>query len=195
MAAVDSPAGLIQQTCGGWNIGSDIQAIRRVNDTLGAFKGIREKQYEDSHAVLKTLTRRLEISNSTDNDEQVLKKKEAYAHKMIALDREKFSLAKTINELEGLTQARENTVQQLKMEKTSSGDTEVLGARNNAAEDAVHLRLRIYRDLGVELEENDHGEPEAITARSLSKKSVRKVTVETSGTRFFYSNYLWELIE
>lgn len=96
----ETPQELIQSTLSGFQIGLDLQAISRIQDTFRATCKNREIKQQNSKAVLKGLQRQLELSKSSALASQNSPSRAEHASVILAMDREKFSLAKNINELE-----------------------------------------------------------------------------------------------
>jgi kinetochore protein Spc24 len=87
---------------------------------------------------------------------------------MLTLDREKFSLAKNINELESGSHALETTLARLKEELENVGaEEDVNNKENENTDDATmyllslridrSLRLKVYRGLGIDIVEDGSG--------------------------------------
>lgn len=115
---------------------------------------------------------------------------------MLALDREKFQLAKSINELESSTHTLEGKLQQLKEELEMVDAEDVLADPKMVAEDDVLLKLKVYRSLGIEVEQ-DEDVPGVFTkaiVRNPAKGDVHVVKIESRFSRFFYANYFWNVL-
>lgn len=76
-------------------------------------------------------------------------------------------------------------------------DTEdVLSDPKVIAEDDVLLKLKVYRSLGIEVEQ-DEGSPGVFTkaiVRNPVKGDVHVVRIESRVSRFFYANYFWGVL-
>lgn len=115
---------------------------------------------------------------------------------MLALDREKFQLAKSINELESSNHALEGKVQQAKEELEMVEADDVLSDPKIVAEDDVLLKLKVYRSLGIEVEQ-DEEVPGVFTkaiVRNTAKGDVHVVKIESRFSKFFYANYFWNVL-
>lgn len=126
------------------------------------------------------LSRKLELSKSTLDSSVNSPSRQNHASEMINLDREKFSLAKNINELESGSHALESTLERLKEELDGIDHEEEANKENENTDDAtlyptirwnsvayiVRLRLKIYRGLGIDLVDDGSG--------GYSKAVVRK---------------------
>ena len=139
---------------------------------------------------------------------------------MLNLDREKFSLAKNINELESGSHALETTLSRLRDELENVGNEEDINNKENEnTDDATmylspfygdadadgRLRLKVYRGLGIDLVEDGSGGYSKAVVRmcfyfggslilgNAKTKDVHVVNIESKYSRFFYANYLWDL--
>ena len=87
------------------------------------------------------LSRKLELSKTTLDSSANSPSRQKHASDMIKLDREKFSLAKNINELESGSHALESTLARLK-EELENIDNEDEGIKDNEnADDATLYTL------------------------------------------------------
>ena len=82
------------------------------------------------------LSRKLELSKSTLGSSVNSPSRQTHATSMLSLDREKFSLAKNINELESGSHALETTLARLKEELENVGTEEDLN-KEEIADDAT----------------------------------------------------------
>jgi kinetochore protein Spc24, fungi type len=83
------------------------------------------------------LSRKLELSKSTLDSSANSPSRANHAGEMIKLDREKFSLAKNINELESGSHALESTLERLKEELENIDDEEGENKENENTDDAT----------------------------------------------------------
>src|SRR5579862_7588341 len=88
--------------------------------------------------MLLALSRKLELSKSTLDSSANSPARQQHATSMLTLDREKFSLAKNINELESGSHALETTLARLKEELENVGNEEEGNNKENEnADDAT----------------------------------------------------------
>lgn len=133
-----------------FQINSDLQAISRIEDSLSQISKVRDKHIEESRAILRgrtiiheirangvALSRKLELSKSTLDSSANSPSRANHAGEMIKLDREKFSLAKNINELESGSHALESTLERLKEELENIDDEEGENKENENTDDAT----------------------------------------------------------
>ena len=83
------------------------------------------------------MSRKLELSKSTLDSSFNSPSRQNHATSMLSLDREKFSLAKNINELESGSHALETTLARLKEELDNVGNEEDSNKENENTDDAT----------------------------------------------------------
>ena len=134
-------AELISSTHKSFSIEDDIGAIARISTSLLQARQARLKRRQESKAAVNESARQLESINATklvDNTD--------HSSTMNALDREKFALAKGINDLETATHHLSSTL--LKLQHEVNAPEEVIPVHQDAS---VVLKLSVYRDLGITL--------------------------------------------
>lgn len=182
-------AELISSTHKSFSIEDDIGAISRISESLQGARTVRQKRRQESRGVLQELSRTLE---NAKNQYEATKGSIEVDHGtlMNALDREKFSLAKGINDLEGQTHSLEATLRRLQhdLETLQMDVTKEPDAFNH--DEAVVLKLSVYRDLGITLK-GEEGVYDRAIIRSADGKDVHMVSLDKSGGSF--SNHLWDL--
>lgn len=67
------------------------------------------------------------------------------------------------------------------------------GARRTEVEDEVVLKLRLYRELGLERDGGAKGEGDKVVVRR-GKEAVHVVPVDGKMSKYFYAGYFWGLI-
>ena len=87
--------------------------------------------------MLLALSRKLELSKSTLDSSANSPSRQQHATSMLNLDREKFSLAKNINELESGSHALETTLARLKEELENVATEEESNKENENTDDAT----------------------------------------------------------
>ena len=83
------------------------------------------------------MSRKLDLSKSTLDSSANSPSRQSHATSMLNLDREKFSLAKNINELESGSHALETTLSRLKEELENVGNEEEGNKENENTDDAT----------------------------------------------------------
>ncbi|KAG5519894.1 hypothetical protein PMAC_000171 [Pneumocystis sp. 'macacae'] len=140
------------------------------------------------------LQRQLELLKSSAQASQNSPSRAEHASVILAMDREKFSLAKNINELELSINTLDATYSRLKEELEQLESEDVMDETERMTDDSTLLRLKIYRMLGIDLVEDDAGGYTKAIIRNKNNSDVHAVSIEPRYSHFFYSNYLWDLI-
>lgn len=151
-----SPDKLIHEVLSNFNISSDVQSLSRINETLFTIAETRTKTLDESRNLLRALSRRMEIAKQSMEASVLAAAKAEHGQNMLLLDREKFSLAKNINELESSSHHLEGQLARLKEELESDGEDAIQTAMMEA-EDGTLLKLKVYRSLGIEIQEDGAG--------------------------------------
>lgn len=87
--------------------------------------------------LISALSRKLDLSKTTLDSSFNSPSRQAHANSMLNLDREKFSLAKNINELESGSHALETTLTRLKEELENVGNDDEADKENEETDDAT----------------------------------------------------------
>jgi len=194
---IDEAPELIKETTNGFQISQDIQAISRIQDTIRATALLRKKKLDASRDVLRSLSRSFELSKSTAESSRNSQARAEHPTIMLSLDREKFGLAKNLNELESSVHVMESTLSRLKEELEQLDTEDVTSAVGSMSmQDPTLLRLKVYRMMNIDLAEDDTGKISKLIVRSVGKESdVHVVNVENKYSPYFYANYLWDLLQ
>ena len=107
---------LIHEVLSNFNISSDMHSVARINETLTRITSEREKTLDDSRTTLRALSRKMEISKQSMEATASTAGRKEHGANMLRLDREKFALAKGINELESSAHGLEGQLARLKEE-------------------------------------------------------------------------------
>ncbi|CCG84565.1 protein of unknown function [Taphrina deformans PYCC 5710] len=182
-------AELISSTHRSFSIEDDIGAIARISDSLQAARTTRQKRRQESRNVLLDLSRTLENAKSRL---QVTRSSTEIDHDamMNSLDREKFGLAKGINDLESKNHVLESHLRRLQ-DEVENMDEDV--SKEPAAfdhDESTVLKLSVFRDLGISLIE-EQGTYGRAVIRSANGKDVHMVSLDKNGGS--YANHLWDL--
>ncbi|BFZ59425.1 putative kinetochore protein spc24 [Saitoella coloradoensis] len=193
---MESPTALIQQTIAGFQTSSDLSAIARIQDGFHDIAESRERRRDETRLALKELSRALALEKSTYDSLVNSPSREEHASSMLAADRQKFSLAKSINDVESELQSEEAKLQRLKDElialeqEDPSDDSSAKAAADNIAV----LKLRVYRSLGIDLEEDGAGGFAKAHIRTLDNKDVRPLNIENKYGKYFSANNFWDFL-
>lgn len=91
---------LITETTNQFHIAPDRDALTRISSSLSALAFNRSSRIEDQQATLKSLSRKLNTIKTQNEYEQARRDAGRHATEVLALDGEKFRIAKSVNEIE-----------------------------------------------------------------------------------------------
>ncbi|RKO93569.1 hypothetical protein BDK51DRAFT_3260, partial [Blyttiomyces helicus] len=134
------------------------------------------------------LNRSLQVAKEAVDRMQKERDGEAHAARMMALDREKFSIAREIKRADDEAEIRQMTE-----------ELEAIEAEERALEEQLpnHImtKLAIYRSLGITVEKDPiTHRPKAYTVRSSPRQQdIHRIEVTDRYSRFFYASYLWDM--
>ncbi|KAI9867474.1 MAG: kinetochore-associated Ndc80 complex subunit spc24 [Trichoglossum hirsutum] len=191
----EDPATLIRHTVSNFNIHGDRNALDRINDCLSRLQQERDKRLRDAEHALKKLSRQLATLENHHAETLSSHSSADHASQILALDTQKFRVAKTATDLEIEGERLEQELEALKMKLSELEDQGVEGGEGERGrrelEDETLLRLKIYRSLGIDLESNDVGSYTKAVIRSNQKGDVHVVNIDPKFSRHFYANYFW----
>ncbi|EPX71020.1 spindle pole body protein Spc24 [Schizosaccharomyces octosporus yFS286] len=189
----DNPVDLIRSTLDGFEIAPDLKTLSKIQDLGAHIERTREEKIDDSRNILKALSRKLEISSQVTEALKQATESPEHAEEILQKDREKFQLAKQLNDteteimnLESQLQRMKEQILQLQKEEEKEEDF------HHYEDDAALLRLRFYHSLGFDLQSFDDMEQRKVIV--YTKNDLRTVQISNKYTPFFYSNYLWDLM-
>lgn len=174
-------AELISSTHRSFSIDDDIGALARISTSLIAARSLRLRRRQDSKSALTDLSRTLDAHRLALDTLRDARAGCDHGALMNALDREKFGLAKGINDLESATHNLEASLHRIKYDigarddnndddATDNGDDDGVVDKSGAtlqgrgrsdapayrdAADGTVLKLSVYRDLGITLRESE----------------------------------------
>lgn len=151
---MEEPRLLISQTLANIQSASDLYTIHKISNASRHISETRQKQRQDTRQTLRSLSRQLELAKA--NAERPAGAQDEFQHSntMVELDREKFSLAKNINELEQSVASLDAQLARLK-EEWNKGEEEQV--EDEFPVDQTVLKLKICRSLGFDLVEDEAG--------------------------------------
>ena len=139
-----------------------------------------------------------------------------HASQILALDTQKFRIAKTASDLEiegerleQELEALNGRLQELEMQGVEGSEGE-RGKREledetlyvnithpplsttKADKSAHRLKLKVYRSLGIDIEADNAGNYNKAIIRNVLKGDVHVVNIDPKFSRFFYANYFWQ---
>ncbi|KAH0565202.1 kinetochore-associated Ndc80 complex subunit spc24 [Trichoglossum hirsutum] len=191
----EAPAKLIHDTVLSFNIHGDKNALGRINDSLSELQQARDRRLRDAEHALKKLSRQLSTLENHHAETLSSHSSADHASQILALDTQKFRVAKAATDLEIEGERLEQELETLKMRLSELEDQGVEGGEGERGrrelEDETLLRLKIYRSLGIDLESNDAGSYTKAVIRSNQKGDVHVVNIDPKFSRHFYANYFW----
>ncbi|CEL00583.1 Putative Kinetochore protein Spc24 [Aspergillus calidoustus] len=153
----------------------------------------------EAESSLRKLSRHLQALNTQHDEAVSAHDASKHAAAMVELDTKKFRIAKAASELEIESERLEG---ELDMLKERLADLEAQGVegdeqtrREREADDAILLRLKIYRALGIDIEADEAGNFTKAVIRNSRKGDVHVVNLDPKFSRFFYSNYFWSTLQ
>ncbi|KAI9842846.1 MAG: kinetochore-associated Ndc80 complex subunit spc24 [Sclerophora amabilis] len=192
----EDPATLIHHTIGNFNIHPDKHALGRINDSLSTLQQARDLRIREAESALKKLSRNLSSLQTQQRETLSSHASSDHASHIVALDTQKFRIAKTASDLEIESERLEQELEGLKgklaeldIQGVEGGDAE-RGKRE--LEDETLLRLKFYRQLGIEVEADHAGNYNKAVIRNNRKGDVHVVNIDPKFSRFFYANYFWQ---
>ncbi|KAK7207067.1 Spc24 subunit of Ndc80-domain-containing protein [Myxozyma melibiosi] len=189
----DKMSTLVASTAANFQIAPDVQAVSRISDHIRILKAARELERDQQMELLRALSRRTELAKSAVTSLSSPSKRN-HTERMLALDREKFALAKTINELESAYHSSETTLARLNNDLEKLRSEDVLASESSAQQDSTILLLKVYRSLGVSLESDDIGGYSKAVVRSQESNDMHVLNMDKSYSNFFIANHLWSMM-
>ncbi|KAI5785008.1 Spc24 subunit of Ndc80-domain-containing protein [Peziza echinospora] len=192
----EPPSHLISSTRENFHIKDDVASFERIQQQLYAIQKSRAGAIELAQQNLQKLSRKLDLATSTTTSLEHTHTLASHPTRMLTLDREKFTLAKSINDLESTTHTLESKLLQLKEDLEMVDSEDALGDARMVAEDEVLLKLKVYRSLGIEVQQDEGGAGVFTKAvvRSQAKGDVHVVNIEPRFSRKWYADYFWRTI-
>jgi len=210
----EDPHKLLSSLQENFGIDGDISQLSRISSHLHALRASRQKAKDDQQRNLRTLSRGLQSRRQAAEEAAKTHEEQRFPEQVAMLDRKKFALAKGLNELESSAHTLEGQLARLKEElEALDADDPVERAVVEGADEGItcvpfprvmagmgahgmgdRLKLRVFRNFGIELTEDGAG--------GYSKAAVRdnrgELTVvkleEKKFTPHFYVNYFWDML-
>src|SRR5690606_7599685 len=127
----------------------DAEVLTSINSSVAEIQKARASRVAESEAAIRALQRSLAHARDEVDTNAKLHAKKEHGNKMYALDKQKFALAKAINERESRTHELENEKARLEEELAELEEEERRGDVYGQADDTV-LKLKLYRSMGIE---------------------------------------------
>lgn len=187
-------AELLKSTIENFEIDEDLQTFDRIEESKKRLKEKKDRKTEESRDVLRSLSRRLELAKSSAEDSKNSSAQKEAAEETMRLEREKFSLAKSINDLESDYASNYATLEKLKDELELLNNQDVVETVSPYVEDSTVLKLKLYRSLGIWFEGEDENIENTNKAlvQSTDTNNVHMIHLDQKYSNHFVANYLWE---
>ncbi|KAI9831074.1 MAG: kinetochore-associated Ndc80 complex subunit spc24 [Phylliscum demangeonii] len=192
----EDPAALIQHTVSHFNIQPDKTAVGRINDSLTTLQQARNLRLREAESAMRKLSRSLSSLHSHHHETVGAHSSTAHESHILALDRQKFRLAKSASDLEV---EGERLEQELDGLKARLSDLDLQGVEGGEAErgkreseDETILKLKVYRSLGIMVECDAIGNYNRAVIRNTQKGDVHVVNIDSKFSRYFYASYFWQ---
>ncbi|TKA65856.1 hypothetical protein B0A49_08436 [Cryomyces minteri] len=192
----EDPATLIAHTLSNFNTAPDRAYLSRIHSSLSTLQEARQLRVSAAEQALKQLSRQLSTVESQHALTVGAHNPTLHASEILALDTQKFRIAKAASDLEIEGERLEAELASLRSQLDSLEAQGIEGSpAANAAgdlEDETILRLRVYRSLGIDVErDRESGSFNKAVVRNREKGDVHVVNVDPKFSRFFYAEYFW----
>ncbi|KAJ9636832.1 putative kinetochore protein spc24 [Coniosporium apollinis] len=194
----EDPAALIASCAANFNIAPDRASLTRISSSLSSLQQFRQHNLSQLSSTLAQFSRQL--SNLQSQHSLIVSSHNAadHASEILRLDTEKFRIAKQASEAEIEVERLEAELDGL---RGQLGDMEAQGVENAAeaqrsaglAEDEVLLKLKVYRSLGIDVEQDQGtGRYSKAVIRNTQKGDVHVVNIDPKFSQFFYASWFWQ---
>ena len=192
---------LINNCIANFNIAPDRASLSRISNSLSTLGSARSHILTTHRSALKQLTRQLNTATSQLALSTQSHNPSTHAAHILALDTDKFRIAKEASELEIEGERLEAEIGAAREalavvdEEGPEGGDAARAAMVGGGEDEVLLKLKVYRMMGIEvLPDERTGLFEKAVVRNRDKGDVHVVNIDPKFSRFFYANYFWNTV-
>lgn len=180
-----------------FHIAPDKDSLTRVSTSLSTLATARQQRLDSQSQLLTSLTRRLNNLKGQYTYEEDRHDPTRHAEEILALDTEKFKIAKGVNEAECESERLSGELEALKLQLGILEREGVEGgARGKSAEereDETVLKLCFYRSLGIDaVQDEGSGEYKRAVVRNGRRGDVNVVNVDGGMESRFYANMVWD---
>ncbi|KAJ7489874.1 hypothetical protein B0H11DRAFT_1859894 [Mycena galericulata] len=170
----------------------DYLTLVAAEETIATAEAKRRKELDELHSNLKALSKVLESARASSTRPSSVPSVVAHTSTLNELDSSRLSLAKAIQELEGLVASKEGELAALKDEARRQEEYDP-AAEHEKELDGSALRLQIYKSLGFHPVVDKNGNLAKMLVRSQSGPDVHVVNFSDGKTDFEYTQLLWKL--
>lgn len=154
----EEPQKLLASVQQNFQITSDTAALSRISSNLSHLRSQRSQAQADTRHLLRLLSRQSELAAQSYEATAAAAHERKHGEKMVALDREKFALAKSVNELESQHHSLEGELARLRVELESVEDEDVIKREvEREVDGGTLLKLKMFRSLGIDIQEDGKG--------------------------------------
>lgn len=183
---------LVQYTLENFDIQEDLDKWDNIQNKIRETHNNRRGKLDEMGSTLRSLSRQLELAKASMQEAQSKADTANISQELKNLDKEKFLLAKSINEIEQQNASSLTLIDQLTLELQRLENEDSSQALTQDIDDAEILKLKVYRSLGIELETASQSQ---VPTRALIQSSNGKIQIFNLDKNYspsFVSNYLWE---
>ncbi|KAM0693104.1 hypothetical protein Q7P36_007661 [Cladosporium allicinum] len=190
----EDPVVLISETTNQFHITPDKDSLTRITTSLSALNSARTSRLTTQQTALKALSRRLNNLHSQHEYEENRHDAGKHASEILALDAEKFRVAKSAYDvevegerLEGELSGLKAVLEGLEREGVEGGEE---GERGGGG---MSLKLQVYRSLGIDVSQDANtGVFNRAVIRNPAKGDVNVVKVDGKVDKTVYANMFWD---
>ncbi|KAM0709003.1 hypothetical protein Q7P35_003039 [Cladosporium inversicolor] len=191
----EDPVTLISETTNQFHIAPDKDSLARISSSLSALGSNRSSRLAAQQNALKSLSRRLNNLHSQHEYEENRHDAGKHASEILALDAEKFRVAKSAYDVEVEGERLEGELAALKAQLDTLDREGVEGGRRGSESegDEVLLKLQVYRSLGIDVSQDPNtGVFNRAVIRNPAKGDVNVVNVDGKVDRKVYADMFWD---
>ncbi|KAI8912238.1 Spc24 subunit of Ndc80-domain-containing protein [Powellomyces hirtus] len=174
----------------GMNAAQDAALIRSITDLAQRTEDVRAEVVDDARATLKALARQLQVAKEAANNPKRQVDVNQHAERMIALDREKYTVAKEMADMEDSIESLESQLDQLDREMRELEREEEVEAQLPPTKE--QLTLSIFHGLGIEMQKDENGNYVRCKVRRYASQDIHIQDFADKYSRYFYANLLWD---
>ncbi|KAI9013157.1 Spc24 subunit of Ndc80-domain-containing protein [Gaertneriomyces semiglobifer] len=169
----------------------EVEQIRGIHKMMKRSADARSKQVDSIQGTLKALSRTLQTAQISTASPKYSLDLQQFSDRMIALDREKYSISRNIAEVDDSVEGLEAQLRNLQREEKELEQEEIEEEEKELS--ATCLKLQIYKELGITLQRDDTGQIKGCKVLCYPKRDIQFIDFEDKFSRFYYANFLWDL--
>lgn len=182
----------MQYTLENFDIQEDLDKWDTIQSKIRDTHLSRRGKLDEMGTTLRSLSRQLELAKASMQEAQSKADAANISQELKSLDKEKFLLAKSINEMEQQNASSLTLIDQLTLELQRLENEDTSQALAEDIDDAEILKLKVYRSLGIELEAASQSQVPTRAVIQSSNGKIQIFNLDKNYSPSFVSNYLWE---